>query len=179
MSKDCKFLLFLHLTDKHCLSISLSVDGIDYPYLSPTFHQMLIAFFRLLSTFGSALGYSELHTILIHRFLCFTAKQVIGITKVYSQHHLLLSNLASALTYHQCFLLPCRIVSYLWSRYSMHNALVSELNPSQSYSHMIDNQFCKVSFNRLDWLFSISQHVQFTRSALSYQGLIILLAPLM
>ncbi len=37
------------------------------------------------------------HASLIHRFLCFTAKEIIGISKVWPQHHLLDPNFDSAI----------------------------------------------------------------------------------
>lgn len=64
------------------------LDGIAYPYLSPTLRhkkeiQSHIVFFFLIN--GHVLSYSERHASLIHKFLRFTTKGISGISKVWLQ----------------------------------------------------------------------------------------------
>ena len=60
-------------------SIVASVPyGIDYPYLSATIQKIILQNILKLFLISVAFAYSELHTYLIHEFLRFTAKRLIG-----------------------------------------------------------------------------------------------------
>ena len=56
------------------------------PYGNGMVRNLTIFFQNIL--FALSLSYLELHTSLIHKFLCFTTEEIIGISEEWPQHHL-------------------------------------------------------------------------------------------